>query len=248
MAERRATIFLLLGMMAWIVAGMIGAVVVALMLGLSAMLLRRMTGTGFEPAQYVYILIAASAFQGILLWGALRQGRSAGGGDQDAGLGIRRLRHGARVALLCGVMIIWLMAFVLLASAIPALREFARSVTPDVLSGLGAGGPFVVLLRVVLVLALAPVSEELFFRGWLWEALRQRGHTTVSIAGLTALPWLLLHGIDSPGRILFLIPAAVVFSVARQQGGGVLGSLATHLTNNLTAVSMQAIAAAFGQG
>lgn len=245
----RGTIFLLLGMMAWVVAGLAGAVVAAAILGAGSMLLRRFLGLAFvpEPGKLVYVLIAATAFQGTLLLGALRQGRRAGGGDRCAGLGIRPIMHAGRVALLCSVMVIWLMAFILLTAALPALRDFAKSVTPDVLSGLGEGGPVTIALRLALVVVLAPVSEELFFRGWLWEALRQRGHAIIATAVLTVIPWLLLHGIDSPGRMLFLVPAAVVFSLARHQGGGVLASLAVHVTNNATAVSMQAISALFGQ-
>lgn len=249
MAERRGTVFLLLGMLAWVAAGFAGAVVVAAVLAFGSVLVHRLFGLASvpPPSELVYVLVGATGFQGTLLLGALWQGRRAGGGDRSVGLGVRRVRRLGRVALLCMVMVVWLLAFVLLAARLPALREFAKSVTPDVLSGLGDGGPAVVLLKVALVLLLAPVSEELFFRGWLWEGLRRRGHTVMTTAWLTALPWLLLHGIDSPGRILFLIPAAVVFSFARHQGGGVLASLAVHMTNNTTAVVMQAIGTLFGQ-
>lgn len=246
---QRGTIFLLLGMTAWIIAGFAGAVAAAALLSFGSVLLHRfVSGTIIpDPGQLAYVLIAATAFQGTLLLAALRQGRLAGGGDPYAGLGIKPIRRGDRVALLCVVMIIWLMSFVLLAAALPALRDFAKSVTPDILSGLGEGGPLFAVSRVALVAILAPVSEELFFRGWLWEALRRRGHAVTTTVGLTVLPWLLLHGIDSPARIVFLIPAAVVFSLARHQGGGVLASLAVHVTNNMTAVTMQAISLLFGQ-
>jgi membrane protease YdiL (CAAX protease family) len=245
----RGTVFLLLGALAWIVTGFAGAMIAAAILGLGSVLLRRLPGLAFIPgaSQLVIVLVAATVFQGTLLLVALRQGRLTGGGDRRSGLGFRPIRRGGRVVLLCASMIALLLIFVLLAARLPALREFARSVTPDVLAGLGEGGPAVTVLKVVLVVALAPASEELFFRGWLWEALRHRGRAISTTACLTAMPWLLLHGIDSPGRILFLIPAAVVFSLARHQGGGVLASLAVHVTNNTTAVLMQAMAMLFGQ-
>ena len=246
---QRGTVFLLLGALAWIVAGLAGAMVTVAVLGVGSALLRRSLGPALIPeaSQLVIVLVAASAFQGTLLLGALRQGRLTGGGDRRAGLGFRPIRRGGRVVLLCAVMIALLLAFVLLAARLPALREFAKSVTPDVLSGLGEGGPAVSVLKGAMVVILAPASEELFFRGWLWEALRQRGQAIFTTACLTATPWLLLHGIDSPGRILILIPAAVVFSLARHQGGGVLASLAVHVTNNTIAVLMQAIAVLVGQ-
>jgi hypothetical protein len=98
------------------------------------------------------------------------------------------------------------------------------------------------------VAVLAPVSEELFFRGWMWEALRQRGYAVVTTGFLSAVPWLLLHGIDSPGRILFLIPAALIFSLARYVGGSVLASLAPHMTNNLAAVLVPLIGGLLEEG
>jgi uncharacterized protein len=247
-SERRGTVFLLLGVLAWVAAGLLGAVVIATLVGVGAMLLRQFLGYGWvpEPSLLVYVLAGSTVFQGTLLLGALRQGRLAGNGDRRAGLGIRPVRHIGQVALLCMVMIVCLLGFVLLAARIPALREFAKSVTPDIMSRLGEGGPLAVFVKVALAIVLAPLSEELFFRGWLWEALRRRGHAIITTACLTALPWLLLHGLDSPERIVFLIPAAVVFSLARQQGGGVLASLVVHVTNNTAAVSMEAIAVLVG--
>jgi CAAX protease family protein len=246
--ERRGSVFLLLGMLAWVAIGLVGALLVATVMGFGSVLLRQGLGLGFipEPSLLAYVLAGSTAFQGTLLWGALRQGRRLGNGNRCAGLGIRPIRHIGQVALLCVVMIVCLLSFVLLAARIPALREFAKSVTPDIMARLGEGGPFAVLVKVTLAVILAPLSEELFFRGWLWEALRQRGHVFATVACVTALPWLLLHGLDSPARIVFLIPAAVVFSLARQQGGSVLGSLVVHVTNNMTAVMMQAVAVLVG--
>jgi membrane protease YdiL (CAAX protease family) len=148
--------------------------------------------------------------------------------------------------LSCSAMIAWLIGFIGLTATFPALNEFARSVTPDILANLERGGPGILAFKIVLVAMLAPVSEELFFRGWLWEVLRQRGHTVLTTSSMTAIPWLLLHGIDSPGRILFLVPAAVIFSLARYKGGSVLASLAVHMTNNLAAVSLPLIGGLFG--
>jgi membrane protease YdiL (CAAX protease family) len=246
--ERRGSVFLLLGMLAWVIAGLVGALLVATVLGFSTLLLRQVLGFGFvpEPGLLAYVLAGSTAFQGTLLWGALRQGRRLGNGNRRVGLGVRPIRHVGQVALLCIVMIVCLLGFVLLAARIPTLREFAKSVTPDIMARLGEGGPFAVLVKVTLAMILAPLSEELFFRGWLWEALVRRGHAFATIACVTALPWLLLHGLDSPARIVFLIPAAVVFSLARQQGGSVLASLLVHVTNNTTAVLMQAIAVLVG--
>jgi membrane protease YdiL (CAAX protease family) len=241
MAERRGTVFLLLGMVGWIVAGMAGAILAAVIWAIAAGL----SGAP-QPSQLVFVLIATCGFQGTLLLVALWRGRRAGGGDLREGIGLGPIRRRGMIALLCLAMLGWLLAFLFLADVWPALSAFAKSVTPEVLSGLGGGGPFVQALKIGLVAVLAPVSEEFFFRGWLWEGLRRRGNGIATIVILTAVPWLLLHGIDSPGRILFLIPAAAIFSLARYLGRGVLASLAVHMTNNGTAVLLQALGELLG--
>jgi membrane protease YdiL (CAAX protease family) len=248
--ERRGTALLLLGMLAWVAAAFIGAIVVTAVLGFAIGLLRGWLGPEIVPptSLLIYVLIAACGFQGVLLLAALRQGLVTGAGDRCEGLGARPIRHQGMVVIFCLAMIIWLGVFITLMGRFPALRDYAKSVTPNVLTGMGDDNIVFVVLRLVLVAVLAPVSEEFFFRGWVWEALRQRGHATVITACLTAFPWLLLHGVDAPGRILFLIPAAVIFSMARSYGGSVRASLCVHVTNNSVAVLVQAISTLFGHG
>jgi uncharacterized protein len=247
-AGQRSTIFLLLGMAAWIAAGFAGAFVAAGVVGVVTGVLRGVLQSDMIPAPSPlgYVLIGATGFQGTLLLAALRQGRRAGNGNWRAGAGFLPIQRKPLIALLCALMFGWLLVFLTLMAAIPALREFAKSVTPQVLSGTGNDTAAVVIPRILLIAILAPVSEELFFRGWLWEASRRRGHTPAVTACLTAVPWLLLHGIDAPGRILVLIPAALIFSFARHVAGSVRGSLAVHMTNNTAAVLMQTLAALFG--
>jgi membrane protease YdiL (CAAX protease family) len=243
MAERRGLVFLSLVMAAWIAAGFAGAAVAAVLMVASWVLLT--AGLGFRavpaPDQIAYVLIAACGFQGTLLLGAFWQGRRAGDGDWRTGLGIRAIERGTVVALLCVAMIGWLFCFLGLVAAFPALRDFVKSAMPELMAGQDDRGLAVVALQAGLVAILAPVSEELFFRGWLWEAVRQQGHTVAMTAALTAVPWLLLHGIDSPARMVFLIPAALMFSLARHVGRGTLASLAVHVTNNTAAVAMQVV-------
>jgi membrane protease YdiL (CAAX protease family) len=243
-------VFLLLGMLAWVAVAFLGAVLAATLAGFAIGLAGARLGPGAVPAEplLIYVLIAACGFQVVLLLAALRQGRLAGAGDRCAGLGARSIRRQGLVAMFCLAMVIWLAVFITLMGRFPALREYAKSVTPDLLTGMDDDNVAVTVLRLALIAVLAPISEELFFRGWLWEALRRRGHATTVTACLTAIPWLLLHGVDAPGRILFLIPAAVIFSLARHYGGGVRASLCTHVTNNGVAVLAQTIATLFGSG
>jgi membrane protease YdiL (CAAX protease family) len=246
-AGRPSTLLLLLGMLGWIVAGFVGASITVAVLAFSGGVVRAASGhTIPSPDALAIILVGTGGFQGTLLLGALWQGRRAGGGAWRVGIGFWPLRRPRLVANLCVLMFGWLIAFLMLMAAIPSLREFIRSVTPEILAGGLHGNVLAALVRLVLIAILAPVSEEFFFRGWLWEALWRRGFSPVTTAVITAIPWLLLHGVDSPWRVAFLVPAAVIFSVARHFGGSVRASLAVHMTNNGAAIVFQTLAALFG--
>lgn len=248
MAERRGSVFLLLGMLAWVFAAVAGTLAVWGLLTVGYWALRRAgVDVGPAPSGLVYTLLGGYGFHGTLLLGGLWQGRRLAGGDWREGIGARRVRHIGRIALLAVAMIGWLLGVLALTAAIPALHDFMKSMTPEFLmSDLGDASPEVLALLVTLVVLVAPMAEETFFRGWLWEASSRRGHAIATTACLTAIPWLLLHGIESPGRMLFLLPAAVVFSLARQTGGGVLASLSVHVANNMSVVLVQVVAMLFG--
>jgi hypothetical protein len=249
MAERRGTVFLLLGMLAWIFAAVAGTMAVWGVTSLASGVLRRAGVNEPEPSGLVYTLLGGYGFHGTLLLGALWQGRRLTGGDWREGVGVRRIRRIGWIALFALIMISWLIGVLALTAAIPALHDFMKSMTPEFLmSDLGAASLGVMVLLVVLVVIVAPMAEEIFFRGWLWEASRQRGHSVATTACLTAIPWLLLHGIEAPGRILFLLPAAVMFSLARQMGGGVLASLMVHVANNMSVVLVQVAATLVDHG
>jgi membrane protease YdiL (CAAX protease family) len=78
----------------------------------------------------------------------------------------------------------------------------------------------------------AAVSEELFFRGWLWVGL-SRWWSVSAVAPVTGCLWLLAHVSDGGWRrVLALVPAMVLISVARAVGGSVWASMAVHMANN----------------
>jgi membrane protease YdiL (CAAX protease family) len=244
---QRNVIFLLFGVLGLIGAALAGAVLTGLVLNFGAMLLRAKLGFPHlpEPSALLNLLIVACGFQLSLLLGALWQGRRLGQGDRSAGLGIGPIRRKPVIACLCLVLLGWLVALVLLVPFFPSLGEFAKSSSAESLLKIGDSGLGLMLLSFVLVAVLAPLSEELFFRGWFWEALRRRGYGAGLIAAATAAPWLLLHGLDAPGRILFLIPAAVILSLARHVGGGVRASLVVHMVNNTAATLTEMVSVLF---
>jgi len=101
------------------------------------------------------------------------------------------------------------------------------------------------VFHVVLIAVLAPIGEELFFRGWLWTALRRSWGPAATLI-CTSLPWLLMHFADGTWRALVLVPAAILLGLARHYGGSVRASLILHLVNNGTAIGLQIVTPLFG--
>lgn len=238
-APRWNTPLLLLGAAGFVVIGLLVASLAGAVVSLGPILLWRWFGlTGVpEPSAFGNLMVVAYGFQASLLaaavWRSRRLGSAAGFGP------IRRWRL---VLTVSGAMLVWLVCLINLITMFPALRDFARSNTLDVLADFASAGPVALAAAVVLVGVLAPLSEELFFRGWLWEALRLRGHGVVALGLLTTLPWLLLHGIDSPGRVVFLIPAGMALFYTRWRDGSVRASLFVHMVNNAAAVLSELLA------
>lgn len=189
-----------------------------------------------EPSIPFYVLIAALGFQTALTAAAIRQGR------RGAGLGLAPVRRVRLIVGLCVATAGWLAVLIGLASVFPALEQVMKAAASDLLSGKGVSGFAMWLLRATVLAVMAPLSEELFFRGWLWEASRARGHGTMATMLLTGAPWLLLHGVDAPVRILFLLPTAAILTFARHAGGTVRASLLVHAVNNGAVVALQTIA------
>lgn len=233
--------------MAWLVAAVAGAIVAGALASIAVATARGVSVPALAANdKIIVVLIAACGLQITMLLGSLIQARRAGEGSIRAGLGWRPMRRKLVIALLCLAALMWMGCFIALTVWFPALRDLVKSATPDLLAHADQLGLPGAIARVLLLAALAPLSEEFFFRGWLWEALRTRGVSTLPIALLTTLPWLLLHGLDTPWRIVFLLPAALIFSTARIMSRGVQASLCVHVTNNLAIVLLQIAAAASG--
>jgi len=88
----------------------------------------------------------------------------------------------------------------------------------------------------VSAVALAPVCEELAFRGFLQPLLQQSlGHWPAIL--LTALPFALMHGTQYSWnwqRLVLLVVAGSVFGYVRHRSNSTLASTATHATYNFS--------------
>ena len=187
----------------------------------------------------VITLTSLVPLQLVLLTGALRRAKTVGHGNRSVGLGLGRIR---RPGLLAGLALLLVVSAAVWALIL--LRWFGGLSTtlgnPASAASLSDPVPLAILLLAITL--LAPLCEEMFFRGWLWTALARRW-PPAAIALATSLPWLLLHiGDGGVRRPLFLIPAAAVLSLARHYCGGVAASLALHILNNSLAGALFIVA------
>lgn len=91
---------------------------------------------------------------------------------------------------------------------------------------------------------LAPLMEELLFRGFLYPTLKR--HLGMGAAvGLTAFAFALLHGSQlkfSWGPLLIILIVGLVFTIVRAQKNSVAASLLMHFSYNLTLSALMYVA------
>jgi membrane protease YdiL (CAAX protease family) len=217
---------LLWKMFGWIVASTLSAAMVCF--GVS-LVFYAYPGHGNLSAG-ILIPFSAVSVQTVMLLAAFNRAKIVGWKRNRAnGFGFAPIKRKGLLALLATIPILY-----------GSLSWFGRALAPMPVFAVGdmsteaafAGGN--TAARVVLILVifiLAPVSEELFFRGWLWTGLRRFWFPFPAMLG-TALPWLLMHAMDNIYAPLSLIPQAIAFSLARHYCDSVRASLFLHLLNN----------------
>ncbi|WP_312222941.1 CPBP family intramembrane glutamic endopeptidase [Rhizobium rhizoryzae] len=77
------------------------------------------------------------------------------------------------------------------------------------------------ILKIVATCVLAPVVEELFFRGYLWARLQARGYGEVSIIICTALLFAAIHLPDNFASLFNYLRMGFSFSLIRYFSGGI---------------------------
>jgi membrane protease YdiL (CAAX protease family) len=230
----RAVLWLLLAESASICAAVLAGVIA----GLSQALARSQGTEAWHPDPRLYLLIATIALQVTLLLTALGQGRAVGGGNRAIGLGAVPMRRYGLIAVFAGLMVAWVIAYVAAIIRFRTFNDYVATKVPAVLTVPDPGSPILLTTMLLLAVLGAPIAEELFFRGWLWTALR-RSWSVWPTALCTAGLWLAIHAIDGPLRVLILLPTAILLCLARHHGGSVRASLLVHIVNNTTAVVIQ---------
>jgi len=92
---------------------------------------------------------------------------------------------------------------------------------------------------------LAPVAEEMMFRGWLWTSLRQSwpGFACTLVTGLL---WLLTHASEGPIKIAILAPVALLLGLMRQQSASLRAPILLHLALNCAGLTAPFVLRALG--
>jgi membrane protease YdiL (CAAX protease family) len=226
-----------------VVAGIAAAFVAGLTIGVHNGLTLRDPARAWKLGPAAYGLICIGVTDVMLLLAAWRRAKVVGRGDVMAGLGggpIKRPRLLAALAII-GAAVVF--GWMVLLSA--WLKPSDHMGITALLRDTQAAGPIMQGAMVLCMVVLSPIWEELFFRGWLWTGLRQHWRP-MPVMLATSLPWLMLHLTDGLVRPLFLIPAAITFSLARQYCGGVRASLTLHMLNNLIAIVIVTLAVPAG--
>ncbi|HEX7784988.1 MAG TPA: type II CAAX endopeptidase family protein [Methylomirabilota bacterium] len=111
----------------------------------------------------------------------------------------------------------------------PALDWIART--------MAAAPPIGVLLAVVVVGVLAPIGEELFFRGYLQTRLRQVWRPGPAIL-VTALAFGVIHGEPVHGVLAFLL--GLYLGLVTERAASVVPAVVCHAANNSVSVVLSA--------
>jgi len=102
-------------------------------------------------------------------------------------------------------------------------------------------GPTDVLLFGTIVanlVILAPVAEELLFRGWLYTALRSRFSFWPSFLP-TLIAFAAIHFDAEHPRVVQVLPLAVALGLLRERAGSIKPTIALHAVYNLVIISIR---------
>jgi membrane protease YdiL (CAAX protease family) len=188
----------------------------------------------WQPDQLIQSLLMAVFIQLTLFLAAWRWSWVVGQGNRRIGLGLAPLHQPRTLIVLAiitpAVAISWP---VLLNTWLKAPDAWGR-----LFIGAHTTGPVAHAIILTLPLAITPICEEMFFRGWLWTGLRRRWSPGRVMLG-TALLWLLGHLADGNlTHLLFLTPLAILLSVARHWCSSLWASVLLHIINNGAAAAV----------
>lgn len=115
-----------------------------------------------------------------------------------------------------------------------------RAVIPEFMLRAYVTAYFVPLLWLAIVIA-APLAEELFFRGFLFEGIRYTRLGATGAVVITSLLWAVIHLQYGPYEISTVFILGLILGVARLATGSIYTSIAMHTLVNLVATAEVAV-------
>lgn len=133
-------------------------------------------------------------------------------------------------------MFTWLGILALFALASDVLtRLLGRPIVPEFMVNVYETAHFIPLLWVAFITA-APLFEEVFFRGFLFEGFRHSKLGPIGAVFLTSLAWTVLHVQYGVYELSIIFALGIVFGVARLKTQSIYAPLAMHSLFNLLAM------------
>lgn len=129
----------------------------------------------------------------------------------------------------------WLGALILFAAASDSLSLLlGRPIVPEFATNLYRDAGWLPLLWFTVV-AVAPVWEETFFRGFMFKGIQRSRAGPVGAVLLTALPWSLVHLQYDAYGITTIFATGLLLGVARHRTGSLYVTILMHSAMNLVA-------------
>jgi hypothetical protein len=184
-------------------------------------------GNGRPPAEILLLglILPSSLAAGVALLATKLRGNGPG---IDLGLKFERSDLVRGFAFGCGGLLLTIPAAALWSQAVGA--EAANSAVGELFAGQLLALPLAIAVFLVVWL-VAPVCEEIVYRGLLWGAVRRHGADRWWAFGLTTLSFALAHFEFSRTPLLLVI--SVPIGLARLYTGRLGASIIAHQVNNL---------------
>lgn len=153
-----------------------------------------------------------------------------------ASLGLRMPDRGSwwlAFALYFGIMLLT----IVYAAVVDALFGLPETELPDATFE----GAAPIIVAAILAVGLAPICEEIFFRGFVFGGLNERGQFWIAAAG-SGMLFGLAHLLNPGGYATFPVIAGIgmIFAFGYHYSGSILPGIAAHFLFNLQAFAVQA--------
>jgi membrane protease YdiL (CAAX protease family) len=133
------------------------------------------------------------------------------------------------------IILLWIGFFILFVVASDVLTVLiGRSIVPEFMVRAMQTSVVPPLLWAAVVIA-APISEEFFFRGFLFEGLHRSRMRAGGAIVLTSVVWTVIHQQYDNWQLLWIFTAGILLGIVRVKTGSLLLCISLHAMMNLIA-------------